>query len=462
MKQTYTYSQKIRQMLSILLPVLITQLALFSMNFFDTVMSGHASSVDLAGVAIGSSIWAPVSAGLTGILVAVTPIIAQHLGANRKEKIPGAFLQALYVSVGLSTFVVLLGVFFLRTILGLMDLEDSVRGVAFHYLLALSFGIFPLFAYTVFRSFIDAHGHTRVTMIISLAALPVNVVLNYLFIFGKFGFPQMGGVGAGVASAITYWVIIALSFLFVFRSESFSSYRLFQQMPRISFAQWKELLRIGIPIGLAISLEVGVFAVVTLLMSGYSTTTIAAHQAAINFASFLYMIPYSIASALTILVGYEVGAKRPRDARQYSFLGIGLAAGLACLCAAFLLLYNQQVAAMYTIDSGVLALTQQFLLYAIFFQMSDAIASPIQGALRGYKDVNVTFVVAIVSYWVIGLPVGYALAAYTDLEAFGYWIGLITGLAAGAICLFVRLYVIQRRLGEKSTVQPVQSISSQV
>lgn len=448
MKQAFTLPQKIGQLTAILLPILISQLAIFAMSFFDTIMSGHASKIDLAGVAIGMSIWSPISTGLTGIVAAVTPILAQHIGANRRDQIPFTFAQGIYVSLCLALGIILLGFIGLKPILSQMELEEGVRSVAFRFLTALSFGIVPLFLYTVFRSFIDAHGKTRVTMIISLAALPVNIVLNYILIFGKFGFPRMGGVGAGVATAVTYWVLAAICFFVIVRMEPFSQYRAFRRMPRISLPAWKELLRIGLPIGLSVSLEVGVFAVVTVLMSGYSTTTIAAHQAAINFASFLYMIPFSISTALTILVGYEVGANRAADSKQYSFLGLFLAAGLALFCASILFLFNKQVAGLYTTDANVLALTQHFLLYAIFFQMSDAIAAPIQGALRGYKDVNITFIVAVISYWVIGLPVGYTLATTTDMGAFGYWVGLITGLAIGAVCLIARLLYIQRKFKE--------------
>jgi MATE family multidrug resistance protein len=179
-------------------------------------------------------------------------------------------------------------------------------------------------------------------------------------------------------------------------------------------------------------------------MSQYNTITIASHQAAINFASFLYMLPLSISMALTIVVGHEIGAKRLYDAKQYSYIGIGMALFLSVLTAAFIYFFRPEVASIYTSDGAVLKLTQDFLIYAIFFQLSDAIAAPIQGALRGYKDVNMTFMMALVSYWVIGLPAGYLLANYTSLHAFGYWIGLISGLAAGAIGLSARLRFIQR------------------
>jgi multidrug resistance protein, MATE family len=445
MHQTHTLQEKLRQFLSVLLPILVSQLALFAMTFFDTIMSGHASPVDLAGVAIGSSIWVPIQSGLTGILLAVTPMVAQLVGAMRKDQVPFTVMQALYLSVVIAVAVILCGALVLQPILNSMNLETDVRDIARRFLIALSFGIVPMFVYTVLRCFIDALGMTRVTMVITLISLPINVALNYVLIFGNFGFPRLGGVGAGVASAITYWCIALISLYVVHRVEPFTEYRMFSRLFRVSLPAWKELLRLGVPIGFSIFFEVSIFAAVTLLMSQFNTVTIAAHQAAMNFASFIYMVPLSISMALTIVVGFEVGAERFRDARQYSYLGIGIALVMASLFAVGLFLFSEQVAGFYTTDPDVLHLTQQFLMYSILFLLSDAVAAPIQGILRGYKDVTVPFVAALVSYWVIGLPLGYLLANYTSLAAFGYWIGLIAGLAAGAVFLFGRLLLMQRR-----------------
>ena len=169
-----------------------------------------------------------------------------------------------------------------------------------------------------------------------------------------------------------------------------------------------------------------------------------------NFASLLYMLPLSIAMSLTILVGYEVGAKRYQDAKKYARIGLISAITLSSIAAAFLFFFSTDIAKLYGDDPVLIELTQQFLVFAIFFQLSDAIAAPIQGTLRGYKDVNAVFLIALVSYWIIGLPSGYILANYTSLDAFGYWIGLIMGLAAGAIALFIRLSVIERRVRASS------------
>lgn len=444
MNQTYTLLQKTRQFIVILLPIMITQLTMFAMTFFDTFMSGHAGAVDLAGVAIGASIWVPVQTGLNGIMFAMTPIVAQLVGGGRREKVPFTVIQGIYLAAALALAVIVCGAFALQPLLQAMKLEEGVRGTARGFLIAISAGTLPLFVYTVLRSFMDALGQTRTTMAITLLSLPINVVLNDLLIFGHLGFPRLGGVGAGVASAITYWCICAIAFFVMVRMQPFASYRITKKWFGLSLKAWKEQLRIGVPIGFAIFFETSIFAAVTLLMSEYETVTIAAHQAALNFASFLYMVPLSISMALTIVVSFEAGASRYRDARQYGYLGIGIAIGLSLLCALLLLVMNERIAAIYTKEAAVAALAQQFLMYAIFFQLSDAIAAPIQGALRGYKDVNMTLLVALVSYWVLGLPIGYALAHYTGMGAYGYWVGLIAGLASGAAGLFMRLLHVQR------------------
>ncbi|MGX1827769.1 MATE family efflux transporter [Paenibacillus taichungensis] len=442
---TTSFSQKVKQFLIIFLPIFTTQIALSAMSFFDTNMSGKFSPADLAGVAIGTSLWLPVQTGLSGILIGITPVVSHLLGSKRNDKIGHSVIQALYLGVAVGIVVLAAGTLLLSPILNGMPLEPRVAQVAFYFLCALAFGVIPLFGYTVLRSFMDALGQTRITMMITLVSLPVNIFLNYLLIFGRWGFPQLGGVGAGVATASTYWLIFLLSLFFAHRIEPFAQYGIFRKMPKISLTKWKELLKIGVPIGFATFFETSIFAAVTLLMSRFDTITIAAHQAALNFASTLYMLPVSICMALTILVGYEAGAGRVRDAKQYSLLGIGGAIGLSLLTAVVLLVFGEQIAGVYSNDREVIALTQHFLIYAIFFQISDAIATPTQGALRGYKDVNPALIITFVAYWIIGLPVGYITATYTSLGAFGYWVGLIAGLAVGATALLWRLFLVQKQ-----------------
>lgn len=445
MEQTYTLKQKLLFFIKILFPILVTQIGLYAMNFFDTMMSGRASADDLAGVAIGSSLWMPIFTLVNGILLAITPIIAQLVGAKNTRNVPFSIIQGVYLSIVIAGIILILGFVAIDPILNTMSLTTEVSYIAKHYLIGLGFGVIPLVIYTVLRCFIDALGHTRVTMVITLSSLPINVILNYVLIFGKLGFPELGGIGTGYATAITYWVILGFALFVVIKLAPFRPFQLFRTLYPVQFKTWKEILKIGLPIGFAMFFETSIFAAVTLLMSEYNTLTIASHQAAMNFASYLYMIPLSISMALTIVVGFEVGAKRFKDAKIYSFLGISFAIVMALITSVLLYFLRESVAGLYTNDVQVLELTTHFLLYAILFQLSDAFGAPIQGALRGYKDVNATFIVALISYWLIGLPTGFLLAKYTSLAAFGYWIGLIIGLAVGAIMLFGRLFIIQAK-----------------
>lgn len=457
MYETHSLKQKNKLFLVILIPILITQLGLFAMNFFDTIMSGQVSAVDLAGVAIGTSLWVPVFTGLNGILIALSPIVSQLFGGNKKEDIPYAVRQGIYLAIILSLIVLVFGYIVLDPILNGMALDPEVRRIAKQYLIALGVGITPLFIYNILRSFMDALGQTRMSMIIILVSLPVNILFNYIFIFGKLGAPALGGVGAGIASALTYLFCMIFSILIIHKVRPFKSFRIFYSWTRPSIPSWVEQLKIGVPIGFAIFFETSIFAAVTLFMSQYDTYTIAAHQAALNFASFLYMIPLSISMALTIAVAYEVGAKRYKDARVYSFMGIIIAVILSIVCGLSLYIFDDPVAALYNSNPTVIELTKNFLFFAIFFQLSDAFGAPIQGALRGYKDVNITLLMAFISYWIIGLPSGYVMANYTVIGPYGYWIGLIIGLAVGAVTLLGRLLYIQKRnqRSEEKIVKPL-------
>lgn len=446
MKETHSLKEKYKQFLMILIPIFITQIGIYSMNFFDTMMSGRYSSSDLAGVAIGSSIWVPIYTGLGGILLSITPITAQFLGAKNAKEVTFTIIQGVYIAIALGISIIIVGSFALDPILNGMNLEHRVRMVAEKYLIALSFGIIPLFVYNVLRGFIDSLGKTKVSMVITLLALPINVFFNYLFIYGKGGFPAFGGVGSGYATAVTYWLITIIAAVIIHKRPPFSKYNVFRRLPSISFPKWKEFCKIGLPIGLSIFFETSIFSAVTLMMSEYSSVTIAAHQAANNFASLLYMIPLSISMTLTIVVGFEVGAVRFHDAEQYSRLGIFTAVTLSIISGVTLFIFRDKIALLYSHEPAVIQQTTQFLAFAAFFQLSDAIQAPVQGALRGYKDVNLSFIMALVSYWIIGLPLGFLLAKTTDLQAFGYWIGLITGLAFGAVTLFTRLVYVQKKI----------------
>ena len=444
MRQTFNYRQKAREFFIVLLPIFITQLALMSTGFFDTVMAGHVSEADLAGVAIGSNLFFPFFGSSMGIISGLTPVVAQLYGAGRRDTIIFVVRQGFYWALGLAALFLLGGYLLVPSILQYLELENRVVQVASGYLMALSCGIVPVFLSSVLRNFIDALGFTRVTMLVTLCIVPVNVLMNYVFIFGWAGVPALGGIGAGVGTAIAFVFNFLLNVLVVRFCAPFSSYRLFACVLRPSLAEWRKQLAVGIPIGCTMFCEQSIFGAVGLLMTVYGTEIVAAHQAAMSFTTVAYTVPMSVSMALTILIGYELGARRLQDAREYRRLGWGLAVLFSMGVASFLVAFRMELAGLYTRGAGLEEVIAAFLVYAIFMQLADGIDAPLQGILRGYKDVRATFGLAVLSYWGIGLPLGWGLAKFGGFGPYGYWIGLITGLLSGAVLLCLRLHKVER------------------
>lgn len=425
---------------------MVTQLSLIAMNLVDTMMSGRVSTNDLAGVAIGSSLWVPVYVGTVGILLAITPMVSQLVGRGQYKNIHYTVTQALYLAVIISILVICAGRILADPILAFMELDSEVHRIAFQYLIGLSIGIIPLFVSNVLRNFFDGQGFTKITMMITVLAVPFNVLLNYGFIFGNFGLPALGGVGAGYATGFTYWIILLLSIMITLSLPKVKHYKILKQWVKPSWKAWKEQLAIGVPIGLSIFFETSIFSTVTLLIGiMFTSVTIGANQVVLNFTSFLFMIPLSISMALTIVVGYSIGGDKLQYAKQYTIIGVTGGLAFSALSATLLFFFRESIATLYTEDPEVIALAGQLFKIAIIFQLSDAAQAGLQGALRGYKDVKVTFYIAFVSYWIIGIPVGYVLAAFTELGPFGLWIGITMGLTFAAICFFIRLRMIQKR-----------------
>lgn len=444
MYQTFTIREKIRQIFIMLIPILITQLGMFSMVFFNNIMSGKYNSADLAGVAIGSSIWNPIFLGLSGILLAVSPIVAGRYGERKTKELSTVLAHGTYLAIIITLLVLALGYFLLDPLLDKMNLPNPVHLIAFKYLSGLSYGIFPLFLFNVLRSFIYGLGKTRVVMVILLLSLPLNLFFNYVLIFGKWGFPELGGAGAGYAVSLTEWVMVLLTMYVILTFKPYSDFISLAIFKQFSWLEFSEILKIGIPMGLSTFFETSMFAVVTILISRYSVTTIAAYQAALNFISFIYMIPFSMGMALTVLVGFEAGAKRYKDAKIYCWLGVLMAVLIAIISGILVVIFRVQLSGLYSNEPAVIQLTSNFLIYALFFHISDAIQVTVQSALRGYQDVNIAFIMTLIAYWFICLPAGYLLANFVNQGATGYWFGLTAGLLAAGVCLGIRLIYIQK------------------
>ena len=441
---THHFKERLRLFISLFIPLLVYQLANYSASFVDTAMTGQYNTLDLAGVSTATSLWNPFFTFLTGIVSALTPIVGHHLGKGNKERIAGDFYQFLYMSFAMAILLIGFVWGIAPMILKQIGLENVVAQIAIRYLYFLSLGILPLLLFSIVRTFLDTLGMTRLSMYLMLLLLPLNACFNYILIYGAFGFPEMGGAGAGLGTSLAYWVLLIIAFLILFKHPKVTIYQLWKIQP-LNLNEMKETIRLGLPIGGIVFAEVIIFSVVGLLMAKFPSMTIASHQSAMNFSTLMYAFPASISNTMAIIVSYEIGAGRPDVVRQYCRIGRWTAFGFAFFTLAFLYLYRYQVAGLYGTDSKFIHQTAIFMTYSLLFQIADTVAAPIQGILRGYKDTTVPFLLGVFSYWCVSIPLGIFLDHVTNLGPYAYWIGLISSIVVSGICYQMRLWQIQKK-----------------
>ena len=439
-----TYKERILKESGLLMkigtPVIITQLLQISMNFVDTIMAGRLSPEDLAAIAVGTSVLMPVVVLCMGCLMAVTPIVAQNVGGRNLDDIGKNARQVLWLSqiLAVPAFFILRNLDF---IFELLKVTDEIVPIATGYLQAISWGIFPVFAYAALRHFNEGLSVTRPAMYIAIIGTLINIPANYVLMFGKFGFPELGAIGTGYASSLVYTVMFIAMLWFTASHEPYKRFEIFNKFRWPEKKYLSELISIGTPIGISSSMEVSLFATVSLLISTLSTLQIAAHQIAINFASICFMIPLGLSIAISARVGNAMGRNKPQEARFRGYIGVGISTLFMICTASVLFLFPRGITSIYTSDPGVTDIAVQLLYMAAIFQISDGLQVSGYGALRGLKDTKVPMVVNLVAYWIIGIPTAYLLGFTYNFGAPGFWVGLIAGLTAAGILHNTRFFI---------------------
>lgn len=433
-----------RQLMAIGGPVIITQLLQMSMSFVDTVMAGRLSAQDLAAVAVGNAVFMPIIVFCLGIMMAVTPIVAQNVGGRSLDQIGKNARQVLWLSVLLAVpcFFLLHNLEFVMIFLGV---TDEIIPIADGYLKAISWGVIPAFAYGALRYFNEGLSVTRPAMYIAIIGLLVNIPANYILMFGKLGLPQLGAVGTGYATSIVFTVMFFALLLFTARFETYNRFAIFDTFRLPDRRAFGELLKIGVPIGVSSGMEVTMFAFVSLLAGTISTVAVAGHQVAINFAALMFMIPFGLSVAISTRVGRSVGQGRINEARFRGFIGIGICCLIMACTATVMFLFPGAIASIYTNDTEVLTMAAQLLVLAAIFQLSDGLQVSGFGALRGLKDTTLPMAVNFVAYWLIGIPVGWYFGLHAGYGAPGLWYGLIAGLTIAGVLHVGRFYWMTKR-----------------
>lgn len=426
-------------------PIIAAQLLQMSMGFVDTVMAGRLSAGDLAAVAIGSSMLAPLFMLCYGILMGLNPIVSQAFGARNFPLIAKNVRQGLW----LSQILALVSIFIMHQFhyaIEYIGADPDVSDKAIRYVLAMTWGMPFYMAFITLRVFNESIGATKPGMWIALLGLPFNIFGNWVLVYGKFGFPQLGAVGTGYASALVGMVMFASIFMYTYYNTSYRRFELFKNW---RFPEWryqKELLRIGVPSGISSFMEVSMFAFIALLIGSLGTIAMAGHQVALNVGSITFMIPFGLATAISVRVGIFVGRQQPDRARFAGYTGIGLSVLIMISTASVMLLFPKTIVSIYTTDTDVVQLAARLLMMAAIFQISDGLQVSGLGALRGLKDTRIPMFVNIVAYWGIGLPIGYWAGLHKGWGPEGFWIGLIFGLSAAAVMHNIRFRYLSNRI----------------
>ncbi|MEH6454160.1 MAG: MATE family efflux transporter [Psychromonas sp.] len=444
-----TYSQEISKITKLSIPIFIAQFAQTAMGFVDTVMAGGVSSNDMAAVAIAASIWLPCILFGVGVLMALIPLTAQAHGANHTAKIPVTGQQGMYLALLLAIPIAIF-LYNATAIVNYMEIETALKTITIDYLFAVSFAIPAFLLFQALRNYIEGLSLTKPAMVIGFLGLLLNIPLNWIFVYGKLGMPALGGAGCGVATTIVYWFMFLGLLMYVLYAKKLKYYPLFKNISKPDFSAIYDIFKLGLPVAIAIFFEVTIFAGVALLVAPLGSNVVAAHQIAINFSSMVFMLPMSIANAVSIRVGFNLGQGKNMGAKNASYAGLSLGLGLSVITAILTLIYKTDIAQLYTDNTEVITLAVSLMIFAAMYQCVDAIQVVAAGALRGYKEMIAIFTRTFIAYWVVGLPLGYLLGmtdiVVTRMGAEGFWIGLTVGLTVAAILLGHRLHVVQRKI----------------
>jgi MATE family multidrug resistance protein len=434
-----------RELLHLAWPVLIAQVAVMASGVIDTLMAGRLSPVDLAAVGIGASIYATVFVTAMGVLLAITPVVSHHFGAGRYSEIGADVRQCAWLALALSlvAFAVLKNPDPLLSFSRLtLEVELKVRA----YLDGVAWAVPGVLFFRVFFGFTTGIGRPRPVMVLNLLGLILKAPLNWVFMYGHFGVPAMGGAGCGWSSAVIMWAVATLSWLWCRRDADYAPYAVFARFDPPHPAALRELLVLGLPMGATFMVDVTAFTFMALFIARLGPEISAAHQIAANVAVFVFMVPLALGNATGVLVGQALGAGESRRARHAGLLGLAVACGVAALTGTAIWLGTGALARAYTPDPVVAASAASLLAVVAAYHVADAVQAVMAQVLRGYKRATAPMVIYAISLWGVGLGGGYLLGLTDTLGpprgAAGFWIAAVASLmlaGAGVLAYFLHI-----------------------
>ena len=434
-------------MVKLALPVVAAELGWVAMSLVDTIMVGRVSSVALGAVSIGGTLFYTLATFAAGLMLGLDTLVAQAYGAGDVRDCHRSLMNAVYLYLPLAP-VIMFAVWWVGPGLAAFGVNREVARQANEYLRAVAWGSLPLLLYFAFRRYLQAMNLVKPVMFALISANLVHLLANWIFIYGNWGAPALGAMGAGWATC--YSRVYMAGCLIAYTAWHERKYRTgwMDVSLRPDWGRMRSLLRLGLPAGFQISLEVGVFAAATALVGRLAPVTLAAHQIVLNCATITYMVPLAIGSAAAVRVGQAVGRGDKESARFAGWTAILLGAAFMSLMGLLFLVVPRGILRVFTEDAGVIEQGVALLFVAAVFQLFDGVQTVSTGALRGLGDTDTPMICNLVGYWLVGLPVGYWLCFTRGVGAVGLWVGLCFALILiGAALLTVWT--------QKSALRPV-------
>lgn len=446
-----TFRQHVRENWSLAYPVMLTNLGHVLMGFTDNIVVGHINATSLAAAGLALVVFNVLLFFGIGVSYAITPLVAAAHGENNDLKVIQTVRHGLIINF-LNSLLLILAVTFGKNLLFNLDQPPEVVSLSLPFLNIITYSLIPVMIFQTFKQFAEGLSQTRVAMIVMLGANVVNIILNYAFVFGHLGFEPMGLEGSAWATLLSR-VFMALAIaVYIYSDKKFRKYRDVFLPGHFSGKLFRKMLDLGIPSGVQFIFEVIAFDFSLVMMGWIGTTAIAAHQIAINLATISYMTTAGLAAAATIRVGYYFGKHDPANLRGSAYTLLVMALGMMGLWAMLFIGGRHLLPHIYVEDLAVRPIAASLLVIAGLFQLADGTQVVCASALRGLQDVKIPSIFILISYWVIGLPLGYLLTFKLGLGPSGIWWGLLIGLVLTAIAMFLRLrshiYRIENRLRE--------------
>ena len=443
--QLTAYTKEFKYNLSIAFPIMMGQLGHVLVGLADNLMIGQLGAAPLAAVSLGNSlVFIALSLGI-GFSFAITPLIAEADGASNIEKGRSYFHHGVILCTvnGILLFLLLL---LAKPILYHLDQPPEVVALAIPYLEIVAFSMIPLMIFQAYKQFADGLSQTKYAMYATLLANIINVIFNFLLIYGLWIFPRMELEGAAIATLISRFFMVWFLWEVLRRKKKFKQYFIWSKEELLKTAIFKRILALGMPTALQMFFEVAIFTGTIFLAGMLGTNAQAANQIALNLASMTFMIAVGLGVTATIRVGNQKGLHSYKELRRIAFSTFLLVFLIEAVFAILFILLKDWLPTLYIDNVDVIILSAQLLVVAALFQLSDGLQVVILGALRGLQDVKIPTLICFIAYWVIGFPVSIYYGKAEHLGSMGIWLGLLAGLSASAIMLYFRFNYLSKQL----------------